>query len=70
MGWSSTADPLSNTQLDFANKEEAIAFAEKNKWNYILEVRLMKYLVQNLQTTLSADTIYELCRFWLRIAAV
>jgi len=37
MGWSSTADPLSNTQLDFANKEEAIAFAEKNKWNYILE---------------------------------
>ena len=37
MGWSSTADPLSNLQLDFATKEEAIAFVEKNNWNYILE---------------------------------
>eukprot|EP00088_Acartia_fossae_P068292 TRINITY_DN862_c0_g1_i2.p1 TRINITY_DN862_c0_g1~~TRINITY_DN862_c0_g1_i2.p1 ORF type:complete len:191 (+),score=47.99 TRINITY_DN862_c0_g1_i2:35-574(+) len=37
MGWSSTADPLSNVQLDFASKEEAVAYAEKNKWAYILE---------------------------------
>jgi len=37
MGWSSTADPLSNLQLDFATKEDAIAYAEKNKWSYLLE---------------------------------
>ena len=39
MGWSSTADPLSNTVLDFATKEEAIDFAEKNNWDFVLEVR-------------------------------
>ncbi len=38
-GWSSTGDPLSNTLIDFATKEEAIAFAEKNSWDYILEVQ-------------------------------
>jgi len=37
MGWSSTADPLSNTVLDFATKEEAIDFAEKNNWDFVLE---------------------------------
>ncbi|XP_023321360.1 NADH dehydrogenase [ubiquinone] iron-sulfur protein 4, mitochondrial [Eurytemora carolleeae] len=37
MGWSSSADPLSNTLLDFANKEDAIKFAEKNSWTYSLE---------------------------------
>jgi len=37
MGWSSNADPLSNIQLDFATKEEAVAFAEKNSWQYVLE---------------------------------
>ncbi|KAF5905612.1 NADH dehydrogenase [ubiquinone] iron-sulfur protein 4, mitochondrial, partial [Clarias magur] len=30
MGWSSTADPLSNMVLTFSTKEDAIAFAEKN----------------------------------------
>ena len=39
MGWSSSADPLSNLQIDFATKEEAVKFAEKNAWAYILEVR-------------------------------
>jgi len=37
MGWSSSADPLSNLLLDFADKEEAIAFCEKNAWDYVLE---------------------------------
>lgn len=37
MGWSSTADPLSNTNIDFADKEEAVAFANKNGWAYMLE---------------------------------
>eukprot|EP00075_Anas_platyrhynchos_P013211 XP_027302464.1 NADH dehydrogenase [ubiquinone] iron-sulfur protein 4, mitochondrial [Anas platyrhynchos] len=37
MGWASTADPLSNMVLTFATKEDAIAFAEKNGWNYDIE---------------------------------
>jgi NADH dehydrogenase (ubiquinone) Fe-S protein 4 len=37
MGWASTADPLSNMLLDFATKEEAAAFCDKNGWDYILE---------------------------------
>ncbi|XP_068227151.1 NADH dehydrogenase [ubiquinone] iron-sulfur protein 4, mitochondrial [Palaemon carinicauda] len=32
MGWASTADPLSNVEVDFPSKEEAIAFCEKNGW--------------------------------------
>ena len=37
MGWASTADPLSNMVLDFATKEDAMAFAEKHGWAYELE---------------------------------
>merc|ERR1719334_3088783 len=37
MGWPSTADPLSNMVLDFATKEDAMAFAEKHGWAYELE---------------------------------
>ncbi|XP_066942441.1 NADH dehydrogenase [ubiquinone] iron-sulfur protein 4, mitochondrial [Macrobrachium rosenbergii] len=32
MGWASTADPLSNVEINFATREEAIAFCEKNGW--------------------------------------
>uniref|UniRef100_A0A8D1N304 NADH dehydrogenase [ubiquinone] iron-sulfur protein 4, mitochondrial n=1 Tax=Sus scrofa TaxID=9823 RepID=A0A8D1N304_PIG len=32
MGWSSTADPLSNLVLTFSTKEDAVAFAEKNAY--------------------------------------
>uniref|UniRef100_A0A4Y7NKZ6 NADH dehydrogenase [ubiquinone] iron-sulfur protein 4, mitochondrial n=1 Tax=Moina brachiata TaxID=675436 RepID=A0A4Y7NKZ6_9CRUS len=34
MGWSSSGDPLSNLQLSFGTKEEAIAFCEKYGWEY------------------------------------
>ncbi|VDN50168.1 unnamed protein product [Dracunculus medinensis] len=36
IGWSSSGDPLSNISmaLDFASKEDAIRFCEKNRWNY------------------------------------
>ena len=34
MGWSSTGDPLSNLQLDFATKEEAVAYCEKHGYDY------------------------------------
>lgn len=37
MGWASSGDPLSNTLVDFTNKEDAIAFVEKNGWNYFVE---------------------------------
>eukprot|EP00091_Calanus_sinicus_P018552 TRINITY_DN4277_c0_g1_i2.p1 TRINITY_DN4277_c0_g1~~TRINITY_DN4277_c0_g1_i2.p1 ORF type:complete len:180 (-),score=90.87 TRINITY_DN4277_c0_g1_i2:90-629(-) len=37
MGWASTADPVSNILLDFADKEDAIAFAERHGWEFVLE---------------------------------
>ncbi|KAK7071076.1 NADH dehydrogenase Fe-S protein subunit 4 ndufs4 [Halocaridina rubra] len=37
MGWSSTADPLSNVEVDFASSEDAIAFCEKNGWAWHTE---------------------------------
>ena len=37
MGWASSADPVSNILLDFANKEDAVAFAERHGWEYVLE---------------------------------
>uniref|UniRef100_A0AC34R8R7 NADH dehydrogenase [ubiquinone] iron-sulfur protein 4, mitochondrial n=1 Tax=Panagrolaimus sp. JU765 TaxID=591449 RepID=A0AC34R8R7_9BILA len=39
MGWASTGDPLSNISmnLDFASKEDAIAFCEKNQWQFEIE---------------------------------
>ncbi|KAE9556330.1 hypothetical protein FO519_000513 [Halicephalobus sp. NKZ332] len=39
MGWSSTGDPLSNISmnLDFASKEDAIAFCEKNRWQFEID---------------------------------
>jgi len=39
MGWQSTADPLSNMQLDFSSSEDAIAFCTKNGWEYHVEER-------------------------------
>ena len=37
MGWASSADPVSNLLLDFATKEDAVAFAERNGYEYVLE---------------------------------
>ena len=37
MGWASSADPVSNLLLDFASKEDAVAFAERNGYEYVLE---------------------------------
>ncbi|CAL8099099.1 unnamed protein product [Orchesella dallaii] len=37
MGWSSSGDPLSNLNVDFADKEEAVAFCEKNGWPWFVE---------------------------------
>nr|XP_045601029.1 NADH dehydrogenase [ubiquinone] iron-sulfur protein 4, mitochondrial-like [Procambarus clarkii] len=37
MGWASSADPLSNVQVDFSSREDAIAFCEKNGWAWSTE---------------------------------
>lgn len=37
MGWASSGDPLSNMTLEFASKEDAVAFVEKNGWDYWVE---------------------------------
>uniref|UniRef100_A0A069DWQ3 NADH dehydrogenase [ubiquinone] iron-sulfur protein 4, mitochondrial n=1 Tax=Panstrongylus megistus TaxID=65343 RepID=A0A069DWQ3_9HEMI len=37
MGWTSTGDPLSNMQLYFSTKEDAIAFCDKNGWEWFVE---------------------------------
>eukprot|EP00096_Caligus_rogercresseyi_P010611 TRINITY_DN393_c0_g1_i1.p1 TRINITY_DN393_c0_g1~~TRINITY_DN393_c0_g1_i1.p1 ORF type:complete len:191 (+),score=67.53 TRINITY_DN393_c0_g1_i1:39-611(+) len=34
MGWASSGDPLSNTIVEFADKEDAVRFVEKNGWPY------------------------------------
>jgi len=42
MGWSSSGDPLSNINLDFINKEDAVAFCEKNGWPWFVEEPIEK----------------------------
>lgn len=37
MGWSSTADPLSNMEMQFTNKEDAIVLCEKNGWQWSVQ---------------------------------
>jgi len=37
MGWCSTGDPLSNTIVEFSDLEDAIAYCERNKWNFEVE---------------------------------
>eukprot|EP01035_Chromulina_nebulosa_P016797 gene16797-22278_t len=34
MGWTSTSDTMANVKLYFDNRDEAIAFAERNAWSY------------------------------------
>lgn len=37
MGWCSTGDPLSNAIVEFSDLEDAIAYCERNKWNFEVE---------------------------------
>ncbi|XP_017892202.1 NADH dehydrogenase [ubiquinone] iron-sulfur protein 4, mitochondrial [Ceratina calcarata] len=37
MGWTSTGDPLSNMQVGFSTKDEAIAHCEKMGWKYYVQ---------------------------------
>merc|ERR1712216_742719 len=40
MGWSSTADPMSNLKLYFSSQENAIAYAERQGFNYHISKKL------------------------------
>jgi NADH dehydrogenase (ubiquinone) Fe-S protein 4 len=37
MGWTSSADPVQALNLKFATKEDAMAFADKQGWDYWIE---------------------------------
>ncbi|CAK9822073.1 NADH dehydrogenase [ubiquinone] iron-sulfur protein 4, mitochondrial [Anthophora retusa] len=37
MGWTSTGDPLSNIQVGFTSREEAIAYCDKMGWKYYVQ---------------------------------
>jgi NADH dehydrogenase (ubiquinone) Fe-S protein 4 len=37
MGWCSTGDPLSNMNIDFNTKDEAITHCEKNGWRWFID---------------------------------
>jgi len=37
MGWTSCGDTLNQVRLRFSSEEDAVAFAEKNGWAFIVE---------------------------------
>ncbi|XP_034485408.1 NADH dehydrogenase [ubiquinone] iron-sulfur protein 4, mitochondrial [Drosophila innubila] len=37
MGWASTGDPLSNMNVEFGSKEEAITYCERNGWRWYVD---------------------------------
>merc|ERR1711871_961506 len=47
MGWTSSADPLSNVRLSFDSKEEAIAFADRNGWKYKVRAAIKMQPAEN-----------------------
>lgn len=57
MGWSSTGDPLSNLNVEFNTKEEAIELCEKNGWRWFVtsEEKPKKERVKNYGVNFSWD---------------
>ena len=37
MGWIASGDTLNQVRLKFATKEEAVAFAERNGWDFMVQ---------------------------------
>ncbi|XP_068154909.1 NADH dehydrogenase [ubiquinone] iron-sulfur protein 4, mitochondrial [Drosophila tropicalis] len=37
MGWASTGDPLSNMNVQFGSKDEAITYCERNGWRWFVD---------------------------------
>lgn len=46
MGWTSTADPMSNMELNFDDRADAIAFAERNGWEYDVKAEVSERVVE------------------------
>nr|CAG4638739.1 EOG090X0DNW [Cyclestheria hislopi] len=44
MGWTSSGDPMSNIQLKFTTKEDAMTYCESNGWEYFVETSVEKHL--------------------------
>jgi NADH dehydrogenase (ubiquinone) Fe-S protein 4 len=51
MGWTSTADPMSNVVLDFDSRDDAIAFAKRNGWAYDVKPAIEYNLTELGETT-------------------
>merc|ERR1711907_15500 len=47
MGWASTADPLSNMKLSFSSQANAIAYCERQGWNYSVSKNVTPVLGSN-----------------------
>ncbi|XP_034667850.1 NADH dehydrogenase [ubiquinone] iron-sulfur protein 4, mitochondrial [Drosophila subobscura] len=49
MGWASSGDPLSNLNVQFGSKDEAITYCERNGWRWYIdgEVKSKKDRVKN-----------------------
>merc|ERR1711865_199502 len=47
MGWASTADPLSNMKLYFSSQSNAIAYCERQGWNYQVSKNVTPVLGSN-----------------------
>ncbi|KAJ8933798.1 hypothetical protein NQ318_009591 [Aromia moschata] len=62
MGWSSTGDSLSNMKLKFCTKKEAIAFCERNGWEWFVQEKRLKKKFKVKTTTIflkSGDLKFE-----------
>eukprot|EP00045_Choanoeca_perplexa_P022337 m.9150 g.9150 ORF g.9150 m.9150 type:complete len:162 (+) comp9372_c0_seq1:20-505(+) len=56
MGWGSTADPMSNLDLKFDNKEDAISFCNRKGWAfYVAEPNVKKTIRKNYGNNFSWD---------------
>jgi NADH dehydrogenase (ubiquinone) Fe-S protein 4 len=57
MGWSSSGDPLSNMNVDFNSKDEAIEHCEKQGWKWFIasEDKPKKERVKNYGVNFSWD---------------
>ena len=56
MGWTSSSDMLSQVQLDFDTKEEAVAYAEKNGISFDFSSRIDRRPSPRPTPTISAST--------------
>jgi len=57
MGWTSSADPLSNIAMEFATKEEAVEFCTRQGWGvFVRDLPRKKVFTKNYGDNFSWDT--------------